>query len=82
MNVVLATEIDASRAGGGRGGGPRFVEVQGTGEHGTFDRAELDTLIALAVAAIEQLDGMQRAVLAAPASALGAASRRGGGVSA
>jgi starch synthase (maltosyl-transferring) len=44
------------------------VEVQGTGEHGTFDRAELDTLIALAVAAIEQLDGMQRAVLAATLS--------------
>jgi ribonuclease PH len=81
MNVVVATEIDASRPGGGSrgGGGPRFVEVQGTGEHGTFDRAELDTLIALAVAAIEQLDGMQRAVLAAPTSVVAAATSRGGG---
>ena len=42
-----------------------FVEVQGTGEHGTFDRAELDSLIALAVAGIQRLDAAQREVLGA-----------------
>src|SRR5205085_4617855 len=52
MNVVMSSE-----------GG--FVEVQGTGEHGTFDRAELDALIALAVAGIQRLDAEQRTVLGA-----------------
>src|SRR5688572_30029474 len=52
MNVVMSSE-----------GG--FVEVQGTGEHGTFDRAELDALIALAVAGIQRLDAAQREVLGA-----------------
>jgi ribonuclease PH len=56
MNVVRSSE-----------GG--FVEVQGTGEHGTFDRAELDTLLDLATIGLEQLDAAQRAVLAAPAAA-------------
>ena len=50
MNVVMSSE-------------GRFVEVQGTGEHGTFDRAELDRLLALAVAGIGTLDGLQRAAL-------------------
>ena len=40
-----------------------FVEVQGTGEHGTFDRAQLDALLDLAAAGIRQLDAQQRAVL-------------------
>jgi ribonuclease PH len=52
MNVVMSSE-----------GG--FVEVQGTGEHGTFDRAELDRLLDLATGAIRDLDGRQRAALAA-----------------
>ena len=52
MNVVMSSE-------------GRFVEVQGTGEHGTFDRGELDALIALAVTAIGELDGHQRRVLEA-----------------
>ena len=52
MNVVMSSE-------------GRFVEVQGTGEHGTFDRGELDALIALAVTAIGELDGHQRLVLEA-----------------
>ena len=52
MNVVMSSE-----------GG--FVEVQGTGEHGTFDRAELDALIALAVSGIQRLDAAQREVLGA-----------------
>jgi ribonuclease PH len=50
MNVVMSSE-----------GG--FVEVQGTGEHGTFDRRELDALLDLAVAGIQRLDAAQRAAL-------------------
>jgi ribonuclease PH len=41
----------------------RFVEVQGTGEHGTFSRAELDQLLELAHRGIRQLFDSQRAVL-------------------
>ena len=41
----------------------QFVEVQGTGEHGTFDRAQLDELLDLAVAGIAQLDEAQQAAL-------------------
>jgi ribonuclease PH len=50
MNVVMSSE-------------GRFVEVQGTGEHGTFDRTELDGLLDVAVHGIRQLDAMQRAAL-------------------
>jgi ribonuclease PH len=53
MNVVMSSE-------------GRFVEVQGTGEHGTFARGELDALLDLAVRGIGQLDAMQLAVLATP----------------
>jgi ribonuclease PH len=42
----------------------QFVEVQGTGEHGTFSRAELDRLLALGQAGIHQLFDRQRSVLA------------------
>jgi ribonuclease PH len=51
MNVVM------SSAGA-------FVEVQGTGEHGTFDRAQLDRLIDAAVKSIGELDAAQVKVLA------------------
>jgi ribonuclease PH len=50
MNVVMSSE-------------GRFVEVQGTGEHGTFDRAELDGLLSMAVAGIVTLDSLQRSAL-------------------
>ena len=50
MNVVMSSE-------------GRFVEVQGTGEHGTFDRAELDRLLELAIAGIRTLDGEQSKAL-------------------
>ena len=40
-----------------------FVEVQGTAEHGTFDRAQLDRLLDLATAGIVELDGQQRRAL-------------------
>jgi ribonuclease PH len=52
MNVVMASN-------------GQFVEVQGTGEHGTFDRAQLDALLALATASIVELDAHQRRALAA-----------------
>jgi ribonuclease PH len=50
MNVVMSSER-------------KFVEVQGTGEHGTFDRAELDRLLQLAISGIETLDGHQQSAL-------------------
>jgi ribonuclease PH len=50
MNVVMSSEN-------------RFVEVQGTGERGTFERAELDALLALARQGILQLEGLQRRAL-------------------
>ncbi|HEV8449126.1 MAG TPA: ribonuclease PH [Gemmatimonadaceae bacterium] len=51
MNVVMSSE-------------GRFVEVQGTGEHGTFDRAELDRLLELAVKGLRELDAAQGHALA------------------
>lgn len=53
MNVVM---VDTGK----------FVEVQGTGEHTTFDRGELDALLALASAGIAELDAAQGRALAAP----------------
>ena len=50
MNVVMSSE-----------GG--FVEVQGTGENGTFDRAELNALLDLATTGLVELDALQRAAL-------------------
>jgi len=50
MNVVMSSE-------------GRFVEVQGTGEHGTFDRGELDALLDLAVKGLRELDAAQVAAL-------------------
>lgn len=50
MNVVMSSE-------------GRFVEVQGTGEHGTFSREELDHLLDLAIGGIQQLDSAQREAL-------------------
>jgi ribonuclease PH len=50
MNVVMSSE-----------GG--FVEVQGTAEHATFDRRELDRLLDLATAGLVELDARQRTAL-------------------
>ena len=50
MNVVMSSE-------------GRFVEVQGTGERGTFDRAQLDELLDLAADGIASLDAAQRHTL-------------------
>jgi ribonuclease PH len=51
MNVIMSSE-------------GRFVEVQGTGEHGTFARDDLDELLNLAVRGLEQIDAMQASALA------------------
>jgi ribonuclease PH len=40
-----------------------FVEVQGTGEHATFNRGQLDTMLSLAGQGIADLFGAQRQVL-------------------
>jgi ribonuclease PH len=59
MNVVMASgDVGSLRQE------PRFVEIQGTGEHGTFDRRELDLLLTLAIAGIRELDAVQQATLA------------------
>jgi ribonuclease PH len=55
-----AAEVDMNIVMTGAG---RFVEVQGTGEHGTFDRDQLNQLIDLAVAGIDELDRAQKAAL-------------------
>jgi ribonuclease PH len=51
MNVVMSSE-------------GKFVEVQGTGEHGTFDRGQLDHLLELAISGIKALDVAQTNALA------------------
>ncbi|WP_424977503.1 ribonuclease PH [Labedella endophytica] len=56
MNVVVT----------GRG---QFVEVQGTAEAAPFDRAELDSLLDLALAGTSELAAIQRSILQAQASA-------------
>jgi ribonuclease PH len=50
MNVVLT-------------GDGRLVEVQGTAEHGSFDRSELNVLLDLATAGIEEIAAHQRAAV-------------------
>ncbi|HET9003698.1 MAG TPA: ribonuclease PH [Gemmatimonadaceae bacterium] len=57
----VVAEVDMNVVMSGEG---RFVEVQGTGEHGLFDRAALDQLLDLAVAGGRQLDAAQAAALA------------------
>jgi ribonuclease PH len=53
MNVVMT-------------GSGRLVEVQGTAEHGSFERAELDRMIDLATQGIGELTAHQQKVLSAP----------------
>ena len=52
-------EVDMNVVRLGSGG---FVEVQGTGEGGTFSRGQLDALLDLAEHGIDQLTDLQRAV--------------------
>ena len=55
MNVVMT-------------GAGKLVEVQGTGERGTFDRAQLDAMIDLATVGIRELVARQREAIAAARS--------------
>ena len=55
MNVVITGE-------------GTFVEVQGTAEKSAFDRATLNGMLDLAVAGTAELNRIQLAALAAPAS--------------
>ncbi len=50
MNVVMSSE-------------GQFVEVQGTGEHGTFSRAQMDSLMDLATKGLKDLEVAQRRAL-------------------
>ena len=50
MNVVMT-------------GGGRLVKVQGTAEHGSFDRSELDALLDLATSGVERIGEHQRQAL-------------------
>lgn len=57
-DVVAEVDMNVVMSSGGA-----FVEVQGTGEHGTFDRTQLDALLSLAEAGIRALDAAQRQAL-------------------
>ena len=68
----VRAEVDANVVMSSEG---RFVEVQGTGEHGTFARAELDRLLDLATRGISALDSAQQRALGHPLPPAGAARR-------
>ena len=62
MNIVMARPLQE-----GGGDALSFVEVQGTGEHGTFSRAELNALCDLGEAGVRELMRLQsEAIAAAP----------------
>lgn len=65
-DVNAGTDMNVVMTGSGA-----FVEIQGTAEAGTFDRAELNKLLDLAAHGCEQLSQMQRRVLAQPLPAAG-----------
>lgn len=54
-----------------RTGAGHLVEVQGTGEHGTFTRTELNELLDLAESATDELMNIQRVALGAVADKVG-----------
>jgi ribonuclease PH len=55
MNVVMRRDLG--------GGAADFIEVQGTGEHGVFSRAQMDGLLDAASTAIVGIHAAQRAAL-------------------
>lgn len=61
-----AAEVDMNVVMTGAG---RFVEVQGTGEEATFSRDEMNQLLDLATAGIQELNNIQRQVLGERVSA-------------
>ncbi|KAB6303385.1 ribonuclease PH, partial [Bacteroides xylanisolvens] len=54
-----------------RTGAGNLIEVQGTGEHGTFSRDELNQLLDLAESATDELMAVQRNVLGSVADKIG-----------
>lgn len=56
----VRAQVDMNVAMNHRG---QFIEVQGTGEQGTFDRGQLDALLALAQKGIRKLIAIQRAAM-------------------
>lgn len=62
-DVRAQTDMNVVMTGGGK-----FVEIQGTAEHATFDRAELDILLSLARKGNATLARMQKEALSAPAA--------------
>lgn len=58
-DVRAATDMNVVTTGAGA-----FVEVQGTAEHAPFDRAELDTLLDLALVGTTELTRLQHEALA------------------
>jgi ribonuclease PH len=58
-DVRAEVDMNVVRASSGA-----FVEVQGTGEHGLFDRAQLDRLLSAAERGLDALDAAQVAALA------------------
>lgn len=56
----VRAEVDMNVAMNGQG---QFIEVQGTGEQGTFDRKQLDALLDLATDGIQSLMAIQAAAL-------------------
>lgn len=61
MNIVMAQPV----AGLADGVEPTFVEVQGTGEHGTYSRRQLDALVDAATRGMRELFALQAQALAA-----------------
>jgi ribonuclease PH len=53
-------DVDMNVVGSADG---KLIEVQGTAEHASFDRAQLDAMLDLALAGIQQLVARQRAVV-------------------
>jgi ribonuclease PH len=56
-----AAEVDMNVVGGEDG---KLIEVQGTAERGAFDRKQLDAMLDLALAGIQQLAAAQRKAIA------------------
>lgn len=63
MNIVMARPAEPSQDAASSEA--TFVEVQGTGEHGTFTRSQLDELTSLATLGIADLFELQNKAIAA-----------------
>ncbi len=68
----VSADVDMNVVVTGNGG---IVEVQGTAERATFDRATLDLLLDLATAGCDELAALQETALAAPVRSGGGTGR-------